>query len=80
LKNIPLLALWGDNIAGHPLWANFIQPSSKLHDAVKNAGGRFDWVSLPDIGIHGNTHMMMMDKNSDQIADIVQKWLGAHGL
>jgi len=24
--------------------------------------------------------MMMMDKNSDEIADIVQKWLTKHGL
>jgi len=80
LKDVPILALWGDNIAGHPLWANFVQPSSRLRDAVKSAGGDFDWMSLPDNGIRGNTHMMMMDKNSDEIADIVQTWLTKHGL
>jgi glyoxylase-like metal-dependent hydrolase (beta-lactamase superfamily II) len=30
--------------------------------------------------IRGNTHMMMMDKNSDEIADVVQTWLTKHGL
>ncbi|HWK46493.1 MAG TPA: esterase [Stellaceae bacterium] len=80
VKNVPILTLWGDNISGHPLWAGFTQPSSKLRDAVKNAGGTFDWVSLPDKGLHGNTHMMMMDRNSDDIAAIVKTWLGEHGL
>ena len=80
VKNVPILALWGDNIAGHPLWTGFTQPSSKLRDAVQKAGGTFDWVSLPDKGLHGNTHMMMMDRNSDEIAGIVKTWLGDHGL
>jgi hypothetical protein len=26
-------------------------------------------------GIKGNSHMMMMDRNSDQIAELVAKWL-----
>jgi hypothetical protein len=32
-------------------------------------------VDLPDVGIRGNSHMLMMDKNSDQVADLIQKWL-----
>ena len=28
----------------------------------------------------GNSHMMMMDKNSDQIAGLIQKWLVSKGL
>jgi hypothetical protein len=27
------------------------------------------------MGIHGNGHMMMLEKNSDQIADAIEKWL-----
>jgi hypothetical protein len=27
-----------------------------------------DWIDLPALGIKGNSHMMMMDRNSDQIA------------
>jgi pimeloyl-ACP methyl ester carboxylesterase len=48
LKNVPILALWADNISGHPLWSRFIQPSIQLRDAIQKAGGTFDWVSLPD--------------------------------
>jgi hypothetical protein len=34
-----------------------------------------DWIDLPTLGIKGNSHMMMMDRNSDQIAEVVAKWL-----
>jgi pimeloyl-ACP methyl ester carboxylesterase len=80
LKTVPMLALWGDNIVGHPLWTRFIQPSTKLRDAVRAQGGDFDWISLPDKGLHGNTHMMMMDQNSDAVAAIARDWLKHHGL
>ena len=38
------------------------------------------FVDLPDVGIKGNSHMMMMDRNSDQVADLIQKWLVGKGL
>jgi hypothetical protein len=37
-------------------------------------------VHLPDRGITGNTHMMMLDKNSDQVAGVVRDWLVQQGL
>ncbi len=46
-----------------------------MQAAFKQAGGSLDLVDLPDIGIKGNSHMVMMDKNSDQVADLIQKWL-----
>ena len=30
--------------------------------------------------IRGNSHMMMMDRNSDQVAQVIQDWLAAEGL
>jgi hypothetical protein len=33
---------------------------------------------LPDIGIKGNTHMLMQDDNSLDIADILLDWIGKH--
>ena len=35
--------------------------------------------ALPLQGIKGNSHMVMMDKNSDQVADYIQAWLAAKG-
>ena len=47
----------------------------RLDRTLKDAGGSVDVVDLPDVGIKGNSHMMMMDKNSDEIAGMIQKWL-----
>jgi hypothetical protein len=32
------------------------------------------------MGVAGNTHMMMMDRNSDQVAGLIQKWMTEKGL
>ena len=32
------------------------------------------------VGIKGNSHMVMMDKNSDAVAALIQKWLAERGL
>ena len=34
-----------------------------------------DFVRLPDLGIRGNGHMMMLEKNSDAIAAVIEGWL-----
>ena len=42
--------------------------------------GKADEYDLPLMGITGNTHMIMMDRNSDQIAALVNRWLIQQGL
>jgi len=42
---------------------------------LEQAGVRPTWLNLGAMGIHGNGHMMMLEKNSDQIADVIEKWL-----
>ena len=42
------------------------------------AGGKAELLVLPDIGIKGNTHMLMQDDNSLDIADILIDWIGKH--
>jgi hypothetical protein len=42
-------------------------------------GGRGEVISLPEeLGIFGNTHLMMQDNNSAFIADLILDWLGAN--
>ena len=45
---------------------------------LKQAGVNVDFVKLADIGLHGNGHMMMMEKNSDAIAQVIVEWLDKH--
>ena len=53
--------------------------ASSYAEAFKAAGGSFDLVDLPDAGIKGNSHMVMMDKNSDQVADADPEVAGQQG-
>ena len=33
-------------------------------------------ISPAEIGVRGNSHMIMQDKNHLQIADLILKWIG----
>jgi hypothetical protein len=57
-----------------------LRPPSQVHDALRKEGGVADWWELPKLGVTGNGHMLMMDKNSDQIAQMIQKWMADRGL
>ena len=37
-----------------------------------------DHVLLAHEGIHGNCHMMMLERNSDEIAAVIHRWLKGH--
>ena len=80
VKGTPILVVIGDNAKEHPRWKAIRQHSVNYHAAFTAAGGKLDLVDLPDAGIKGNSHMMMMDKNSDEIAALIQKWLAEQGL
>jgi pimeloyl-ACP methyl ester carboxylesterase len=43
---------------------------------LKQAGIHPTWTKLEDIGIHGNGHMMMLEKNNQEIAAVMSQWLG----
>ncbi len=47
----------------------------KLHERILELGGDSTWMHLPEMGIRGNTHAMMQENNSRQIADLVCDWL-----
>jgi len=80
LKNVPILAVYGDYIESDSRWPKIRANGVGFLEEVRKAGGRYDVVDLPKIGIRGNSHMMMMDKNSDQIAGVIQDWLQKQGL
>ena len=80
IKRTPILVLYGDNAKDHPRWSKIRQGGVDYAAVLKSAGGSIDVVDLPDVGIKGNSHMVMMDKNSDAVAELIQKWLVGKGL
>ena len=49
----------------------------RIRQRHQGRGRHVDLVNLPDIGIKGNSHMLMQDKNNAEIAEVIQKWLVA---
>ena len=72
--------IWGDNFAGHERWAIFRGIVDTYGERVAAAGGHWVEWDLPSMGITGNSHFPMMDRNSDQVANLVQHWLKDHVL
>jgi len=42
---------------------------------LRQAGVPVDFIRLPERGIHGNGHMVMLEKNNLQIADFIDGWI-----
>lgn len=62
-------------------WGSFhVGGSVEFAELVRRAGGSVDVVDLPERGIRGNSHMMMMDHNNLEVAGLIQDWLTAKGL
>ena len=80
LKSTPVLAIFGDFIEQDPRWSQIREVDMRYFEAVRASGGSVDQIDLPKAGIKGNSHMIMMDKNSDEVAGVIQKWLVSKGL
>jgi hypothetical protein len=76
--SIPILVLWGDYVDQFPRWAPRKKACGAFVAAVNAAGGKAQMIVLPDIGIHGNSHMLMQDKNNLDIADLLADWMAQH--
>jgi len=69
LKGIPILILTSE--------AGFHATSDHCNARfLKQAGVDNDFIRLPDIGIRGNSHYVMLERNSIEIAGVIADWLG----
>jgi pimeloyl-ACP methyl ester carboxylesterase len=80
LARIPTLIVYGDHLdtptgLSGPGWPARFADCEHLVERLQTAGGKAEMLSLPARGLHGNTHMMMMDRNSLEVADLVLDWL-----
>ena len=72
---MPILVLFGDYVDLSPRWAPRLKLCREFAEAARKAGGKVELVVLPEIGIKGGSHMLMQDKNSLEIADLLMAWL-----
>ncbi|PNP85968.1 hypothetical protein FNYG_01024 [Fusarium nygamai] len=69
LMDIPILIVTGE--------ASYHMPYEHCTAAYYRQAGcsKTDHIELGTIGIHGNGHMLFMEKNSDEIHAVVEKWI-----
>lgn len=69
------LVLGGDNLDRSPVWSSARERWREYHAKAVAAGAPVELWELPAKGLFGNGHMMMMERNSDAIADLLMDWL-----
>jgi hypothetical protein len=75
LTKIPIVIIHGDFNDRVPSGPPRLANSKAFVDLINAHGGNATNIVLPDIGIRGNSHVMMLEENNDQVADVVSKWL-----
>jgi hypothetical protein len=87
LTRVPIIVYYGDNIpdaptdiAGRDNWRVRLAMAQLWVETINRHGGDAKLVSLPEIGIAGNTHFAFSDMNNIQIADQVSAFLAAKAL
>jgi hypothetical protein len=83
LAKIPILVIFGDHLGDVKgpfanLWPGNLATCEKFVQQVQAAGGDARMMELPKLGIKGNSHMLMQDKNNLQLADLILTWIDQH--
>ncbi|HEY2845704.1 MAG TPA: hypothetical protein VGJ09_18735 [Bryobacteraceae bacterium] len=83
LARIPTLVMFGDHLsdmpgAGPGNWAASFESCNKFVQQLKDKGGDAEMMHLPKLGIKGNSHMLMQDRNNLQLADLILAWIDGH--
>lgn len=80
--DIPIVIYYGDYIDNGPedivstsFWKGVKDAANEFAQSYNAGGGNCTVVSLPDIGITGNSHFMFQELNSDEIAAHVENWI-----
>ena len=45
---------------------------------LRQAGAQPTFIKLADLGIRGNSHVLMLEKNSKEIAAVIARWLATN--
>jgi predicted esterase len=79
LTTVPILTVFGDHldaVTGTMVsWQAAYNDCQALVDRLNSAGGNAEMLHPADLGIHGNSHMIMQDRNNLQIADLILQWI-----
>ena len=69
-KDKPILMITGTDDTDHPR-----EVDQRIADWLTTAGAKVDYWYLSDKGINGNGHMIMLERNSDTVAQLIISWI-----
>ncbi|NIJ75547.1 hypothetical protein FHT08_000595 [Xanthomonas campestris] len=80
LAQTPILILFGDHLSSPtglpgPTWQDRYDDCAAFKQRIDAAHGDVRLMSTAQTGVRGNSHMMMMDRNNLQIADLILDWI-----
>jgi hypothetical protein len=82
LAKIPTLVMFGDHLGdvqgGPANWNVSYEGCLRFVQQLKAAGGDTEMMYLPKLGIKGNSHMLMQDRNNLDLADLLLEWIDKH--
>ncbi len=73
---MPILTMYGDFIEQDSRWPTIRKNQLAFLDKAKAEGADVEVIDLPEKGVKGNSHLLMMDKNNLVPADMILEWLG----
>lgn len=80
LTRLPIQVVWGDNVEQSAVYRARLAESRRFVEIVNKYGGQAEVLALPEAGLKGNTHLPFADLNNVAVADLLSKFLAAHGL
>lgn len=82
LAKTPIFILFGDYLPSPtglpgPTWQDRYDDCQAFKTRIDAAKGDVRLLTTAEAGMRGNSHMMMMDRNNLQIADLILAWINA---
>ena len=78
--DVPVLSMFGDHMEVREQMVGRQDQCQQVVDALSARGVPAAMLALPDMGIKGNSHFPMSEKNSEQLADLMLDWIEANGI
>lgn len=75
LASVPQIILWGDNWTDDPTWVRIRSSIDNYVARLRKIGGDIELLDLPEKGLLGNSHQIMMDLNNHVVAEKLFRWL-----
>lgn len=73
VRNVRHLFVWGDRLDA--FWRPLAERSRAYHEELRACGVDSTFLELPKAGVAGNSHLAMLDRNSEAVAERVLEWL-----